>query len=108
MLKTIKRKTKKVIIVFIVLLLLLLTACGHTKSNCANSKSLTPSDRFIIISTSKPTSFTEEYTEYIIEDTETGVLYLMIRAPYLCALTPLLNSDGTPMLKDAPTIIEAE
>lgn len=34
----------------------------------------------------------------IIVDTETGVNYLFYKAGYAGGLTPLLNSDGTPVV----------
>lgn len=49
------------------------------------------------------TQFYERFTTdclstyyFVITDEETGVQYLEVRRPYGAAITPLLNSDGTP------------
>lgn len=37
-------------------------------------------------------------TTYVIEDSETGVQYFAFKSGYGMGLTPLLNSDGKPVI----------
>lgn len=52
------------------------------------------SERFEVVSKYEKTS----WDEYIIRDTETGVLYLYIFSVYRAGITPLYNTDGTVMV----------
>jgi hypothetical protein len=88
---------KKFIIILLTLFLLIgMTACVPDKGD-----SLTCDKRFIVVENYDTGS---ELSNCILEDSETGVLYLLIYSyssyrPYM-ALTVLLNSDGTPMIME--------
>ena len=84
------RKMLKIIIVFAVIALL--CGCG-----AKDGQNFTESDRFVIVSGKDVNA---PYREVIIVDKETGVLYLTIRTIYSIGITPLLDSDGMPLLWD--------
>lgn len=85
---------KKFITILLALFLLIsMTACIPDKGD-----SFTCGGRFIVVEKNNEGS---EMSNYILKDSETGVLYLLVYSyasygPHM-ALTVLLNSDGTPM-----------
>lgn len=84
------RKMLKIIIVFAVTALL--CGCGAKEG-----QNFTESDRFVVVSGSDGDA---PYREAIIVDKETGVLYLTIHSIYRFGITPLIDSDGMPLLWD--------
>lgn len=84
------RKMLKIIIVFAVIALL--CGCGAKEG-----QNFTQSDRFVVVSGRDGNA---PYREVIIVDKETGVLYLTVYAPYKFGITPLIGSDGMPLLWD--------
>ena len=88
---------KKVIAILLaVFLLISMTACIP-----AEGESFTCGGRFIVVERNDTGS---GMTNYILEDSETGVLYLLVysvgnHGPHM-ALTVLLKPDGTPMIKE--------
>lgn len=85
---------KQLITILLTLFLLIgLTACMPDKGD-----NFTSGGRFIVAEYNDSGS---EMSNYILEDSETGVLYLLLyssaaHGPHM-ALTVLLNPDGTPM-----------
>lgn len=76
---------------------ILLVAIAATLCGCGRKpgEGFTPSGRFEIVSGENPNT---PYYETIITDNETGVLYLVIYAYNHCGITPLLDTDGKPLL----------
>lgn len=54
-------------------------------------------DRFIVIH-KEGSQLKDEGFRQILVDKETGVTYLLWKAGYGSAITPLLNADGTPVI----------
>lgn len=82
---------KKVIcVILVVMLVMTLCGCGRKAS-----EGFTESGRFVIVS---GYSLKAPYNETIVVDKNTGVLYLVIYAYNHCGITPLLDSDGKPLL----------
>lgn len=85
---------KKLIAILLALFLLIgTTACMPDKGD-----NFTSGGRFIVVEYNDQGL---EMTNYILEDSETGILYLLLYSsvsygPHM-ALTVLLNSDGMPM-----------
>jgi len=84
------KKMLKIIIVFAVIVLL--CGCGAKEG-----QNFTESDRFVVVSGK---NYNAPYAETIIVDKETGVLYLTIHSTYHFGITPLIGSDGMPLLWD--------
>ena len=83
---------KKIICIVLVVLSLFLSACGVKPGD-----KLTKTGRFVLVSgdfLGNPS----QYNELISFDRETGVMYLVISYGRQLGITPLLNTDGTPML----------
>jgi hypothetical protein len=68
--------------------------CGCGRKTGEN---FTKSERFTIVSGNNPNA---PYSETIIVDKETGVMYLAVYGYHHFGITPLLNADGTPMLAE--------
>lgn len=81
---------KAICIILVVLLVATLCACGRK-----TGEDFTTTERFIIVSGENANA---PYYETVIADKETGVLYLVIYAYNHCGITPLLDSDGKPLL----------
>lgn len=84
---------KFITILLVVFLLIGMAACVPDKGD-----SFTCGGRFIVVENNDAGW---EISNYVLEDSETGVLYLLVysyanHGPHM-ALTVLLNSDGTPM-----------
>lgn len=56
------------------------------------------SDQFIIIT--KEGNPLTSFQKTVLADKRTGVNYLFVQSGYAGGLTPLLNSDGTPVITD--------
>ncbi len=54
-------------------------------------------DRFVVIH-KEGSQLKDEGYRQILVDKETGVTYLLWKAGYGSAITPLLNADGTPVI----------
>lgn len=84
---------KLITILLAVFLLISLTACMPDKGD-----NFTSGGRFIVVEYNDSCN---EMSNYILEDSETGVLYLLVYSyashGLHMALTVLMNSDGTPM-----------
>jgi len=82
---------KKIICVMLVVVLVaMLCGCGRNVG-----EGFTESGRFVILSGDNPNA---PYYETVITDKETGVMYLVIYRYNHCGVTPLLDSDGKPLL----------
>ena len=81
---------KKLIIIICCILLVFMCGCGRKAGD-----NFADSERFTIVSGENPNS---PYSETIIVDNNTGVMYLALYTNYHFGITPLLNADGTPML----------
>jgi len=81
---------KAICVMLMVIFAVVLCGCGRNVGEY-----FTKSDRFIIVSGDNCNA---PYYETVITDKETGVLYLVIYDCYHCAITPLLDSDGKPLL----------
>lgn len=81
---------KKVICVILVIMFVM-TLCGCRKAG----EDFTENGRFAIVSGD---SSNAPYNETIIVDKNTGVLYLVIYKYNHGGITPLLDSDGKPLL----------
>ena len=80
---------KAICIMLVIVLVAMLCGCGRKAG-----EGITKSGRFVIVSGNNPNA---PYSETIITDKETGVMYLVIYSGYHFGITPLLNADGTPM-----------
>lgn len=67
------------------------TFCGCGRKEGEN---FTKSGRFTIVFGRNPNA---PYVDTVIEDKETGVLYLVIYVGNHCGITPLLDADGKPL-----------
>lgn len=83
------RRMLKIIIVFAIIAFL--CGCGAKEG-----QNFTESDRFVVSGRDSH----EPYRKVIIVDKETGVLYLTIHTNYSVGITPLIDSDGMPLLWD--------
>jgi len=82
---------KKTICVMLVLVLVaMLCGCGRNVW-----EGFTTSGRFVIVSGDNPNA---PYYENIIVDKETGVMYIAFYGYNHFGVTPLLGSDGKPLL----------
>lgn len=84
---------KKVICVMMVIILAA-SFCGCGRET---GEDFTSSGRFIIVS---GYSSSAPYQETIIADKDTGVLYLVVYTGHQCGITPLLDADGKPLLRE--------
>ena len=82
---------KRIICVVLVIVLVAML-CGCRREV---GEEFTWSGRFVIVSGSNPNA---PYHETVITDKETGVMYLVIYVCNHCGITPLLDSDGKPLL----------
>ncbi len=83
---------KKAIIIICCALLILLCGCGRK-----TGESFTESGRFIIVYGDNPNA---PYRETVIADKDTGVLYLVVYGYNHLGITPILDSDGAPLLSE--------
>ena len=81
---------KAICVMLIVVLVAMLCGCGRKVG-----EEFTRSGRFVIVSDDNPNA---PYFETVITDKETGVMYLVIYNGNHCGITPLLDSDGKPLL----------
>ena len=82
------------IIVFIGIVLIIFCLLGYEQNK---DDQITGSGRFECIEESFH-PFSKNYNEMIIRDRETDVLYLALYGGHQFGITPLLNTDGTPIL----------
>lgn len=80
---------KKAVCVTLAILVVMLCGCGRKEG-----ENFTKSGRFTIVFGRNPNA---PYVETVIEDKETGVLYLVIYVGNHCGITPLLDADGKPL-----------
>ena len=83
---------KKLVLIMCGISLVFMCGCGRKVG-----EHYTETERFAIVSgvgTMAP------YSETIIVDEETGVMYLVVYAYNHFGITPLLNADGKPMLAE--------
>ena len=83
---------KKLAIFVCCISLVFMCGCGRKMGD-----NFTKTERFTIVSGNNPNA---PYSETIIVDEETGVMYLAVYAYHHFGITPLLNADGTPMLAE--------
>lgn len=83
---------KKLAIFACCISLIFMCGCGRK-----TGENFTDSERFTIMSGD---NMNAPYSEMIIADEETGVMYLIVYDIYHFGITPLLNADGTPMLAE--------
>lgn len=81
---------KAICVILVVALVAMLCGCGRKEG-----EGFTRSERFVIVSGDNPNA---PYYETVITDKKTGVIYLVIYAGNLCGITPLLDSNGKPLL----------
>lgn len=81
---------KAICIILVVLLVATLCACGRK-----TGEDFTTTGRFIIVSGDNPNA---PYIDTVIADKDTGVLYIVFYARDHFGITPLLDSDGKPLL----------
>ena len=81
---------KKLAIFVCCILLIFMCGCGRR-----TGENFTETERFTIVSGNNPNA---PYFETIIVDEETGVMYLAVYAGNQFGITPLLDSDGKPIL----------
>ena len=81
---------KKLAIFMCCISLIFMCGCGRK-----TGENFTNSERFTIVSGDNSNA---PYYETIIVDEETGVMYLAVYSANQFGITPLLNTDGTPML----------
>ncbi len=81
---------KAICIMLVIVLVAVLCGCGRKVW-----EGFTTSGRFVIVSGDNPNA---PYNETVITDKETGVIYLVIYGYNHCGITPLLDSDGKPLL----------
>ena len=82
---------KKLIMIICCILLVFMCGCGDGKPG----EDFVKSGRFTIVSGANPNA---PYYDTIIVDNNTGVMYLALYGYNHFGITPLLNTDGTPML----------
>ena len=83
--------------------LLIIFLCCLCFSGCSIENASTARVDTSYTITPNITSFGNYYTTlnyYYIVDNNTGVVYLMVDGAYRCALSVMLNSDGTPVTID--------
>lgn len=83
---------KKLVLIMCCTLLVFMCGCGRK-----TGENFTESGRFTIVSGD---NMDAPYYETIFVDEETGVMYLAVYAFHQFGITPLLNTDGTPMLAE--------
>lgn len=83
---------KKLAILVGCIALVFMCGCGRKMG-----ENFTETGRFTIVYGNNPNA---PYSETIIVDKETGVMYLAVYAYNHFGITPLLNADGTPMLAE--------
>lgn len=82
---------KKVIcVILVVVLITILCECGRK-----TGEEFTKSERFVIVSGNNPNA---PYFDTVIVDKDTGVLYIVFYKNQHFGITPLLDSDGKPLL----------
>lgn len=84
---------KKVICVMMVIIL----AASFCGCGGETGEDFTYSGRFIIVSGYSPNT---PYYETMIADKDTGVLYLVVYKGHHCGITPLIDADGKPLLRE--------
>lgn len=82
----------KKIIIIICLFALLLSGCGATEASGSYTEET--SDRFELVY--DQIDWLQEY--YILEDTETGVMYLFVEGDESAGLTVMVDSEGDPLI----------
>lgn len=90
---------KKIIATFVVLTLF----CSTFFMGCSTLKDKEPtniSHRFTVVASETGGIFDEWLKAHTCADKETGVVYFVIVGDRTMAMTPLLNTDGTPMTYD--------
>lgn len=81
---------KAICVMLVVALVAMLCGCGRKVG-----ERFTASERFIIVSGD---NLHAPYLSTVIADKNTGVLYIVFYMGYHCGITPLLDSDGKPLL----------
>lgn len=82
---------KKIICVMLVVVLVaMLCGCGRKVG-----EGFSKSERFVIVSSNSPNA---PYFDTVIADKDTGVLYIVFYTGNHFGITPLLDSDGKPLL----------
>ena len=84
----------KKILALALILVIALSFAGCSSGKGEVGKSAFATDRWIVLSVDRGHSWTER----LLCDTETGVLYGVASGPYQLAVWPILDRDGTPML----------
>ncbi len=83
---------KKLTVIICCISLIFMCGCGRKPGD-----NFTKSGRFTIVSGD---NMNAPYYETIIVDNKTGVLYLTVYFMHQFGITPLLNADGTPIIKN--------
>ena len=81
---------KAICVILVVVLVAMLCGCGRKVG-----ERFTRSERFVIVSGDNPNA---PYFDTVIADKDTGVLYIVFYAYNHFGITPLLDSDGNPLL----------
>lgn len=82
---------KKIIcVILVVVLVVMLCGCGRKVG-----EGFIKSGRFVIVSGDNPNA---PYFDSVIADKDTGVLYMVFYSGNHFGITPLLDSDGKPLL----------
>ena len=81
---------KAICVMLVVVLVAMLCGCGRK-----SGEEFTKSGRFVIVSGDNPNA---PYYDTVIADKDTGVLYIVFYARDHFGITPLLDSDGKPLL----------
>ena len=81
---------KAICVMLIVVLVAMLCGCGRKVG-----EEFTRSERFVIVSGD---NLNAPYLSTVIADKNTGVLYIVFYIGNQCGITPLLDSDGKPLL----------
>lgn len=81
---------KAICVILVVVLVAMLCGCGRKAG-----EGFTKSERFVIVSGYNPNA---PYFDTVIADKNTGVLYIVFYAYNHFGITPLLDSDGKPLL----------
>ena len=81
---------KAICVMLVVVLVTMLCGCGRNAG-----EAFTKSERFVIVSGDNPNA---PYFDTVIVDKDTGVLYIVFYARDHFGITPLLDSDGKPLL----------
>lgn len=81
---------KAICLILVVALVAMLCGCGRKAG-----EGFTKSERFVIVSGDNPNA---PYFDTVIADKDTGVLYIVFYARDHFGITPLLDSDGKPLL----------